>query len=165
MMETTGQTSAEYLLLAGVMILILMISAVMIFNNQELNIAMSAARSGVNDGLIESSGAIYSKQAYDDYAKSKSNLLVPYSVEIVNISYSDIGTDANYDKKKIQFKVYAKASKDFSKTELVSIGDRINYNLRKSLATSFNTTSSTNKLYTPVFSPHYVFTTANVKWV
>lgn len=164
-METTGQISAEYLLLAGVMILILIISAVMIFNDQELNIAMSAARSGVNDGLIESSGAIYSKQTYEDYAKSKSNLLVPYSVEIVNISYSDIGTDANYDKKKIQFKVYAKASKDFSKTELVSIGDRINYNLRKSLATSFNTTSSTNKLYNPVFSPHYVFTTANVKWV
>ena len=51
-METTGQISAEYLLLAGVMILMLMISAVMIFNDQELNIAMSAARSGVNDGLI-----------------------------------------------------------------------------------------------------------------
>ena len=73
--------------------------------------------------------------------------------------------DANYDKKRIQFKVYAKSSRDFSKTELVSIGDRINYNLRKSLAISFNTTSSTNKLYNPVFSPHYVFTTANVKWV
>ena len=164
-METKGQISAEYLLLTGVMILTLMIAAVLIFNDQELNIAMSAARNGANDGLMESSLAIYPKQTYDDYAKSKSNLLTPYSVEIVNISYSDIGMDANYDKKKIQFKVYAKSSKDFSKTELVSIGDRINYNLRKSLATSFNTTSSTNKLYNPVFSQHYVFTTANVKWV
>ena len=45
------------------------------------------------------------------------------------------------------------------------IGDRINYNLRKSIALSFNSTKSTNKLYNPVFSPHYVFTTANVGWV
>ena len=76
-----------------------------------------------------------------------------------------MGVDKNFDKKRIQFKVYATSSKDFSKKELDSIGDRINYNLRKSIAVSFNSTSSTNKLYNPVFSPHYVFTTANVKWV
>lgn len=165
MIEQNGQISAEYLLITGVMILILIISAVLIFNNQELNIAMGSARNGVNEGLVDSSIAIYTKQAYDDYSKSKSNILVPYSVEIVNVSYSDMGNDINYDKEKIQFKVYAKNSKEFSKKELDSIGDRINYNLRKSLAIAFNSTSSTNRLYNPVFSPHYVFTTANVKWV
>ena len=56
-------------------------------------------------------------------------------------------------------------SKEFNSDELVSIGDRINYNLRKSVAISFNSTDATNKLYNPVFSQHYVFTTANVKWV
>ena len=90
---------------------------------------------------------------------------IPYSVEIINITYSDLGRDNNYDKQKIQFKVYAKVSDKYSKSELDSIGDRINYNLRKSLAICFNSTSSTNKLYNPVFSPHYVFTTANIKWV
>ena len=73
--------------------------------------------------------------------------------------------DNNYNKKRIQFKVYAKSSKEFNSDELVSIGDRINYNLRKSVAISFNSTDATNKLYNPVFSQHYVFTTANVKWV
>ena len=53
----------------------------------------------------------------------------------------------------------------YTKKELDLIGDRINYNLRKSIALSFNSTKSTNKLYNPVFSPHYVFTTANVGWV
>ena len=53
----------------------------------------------------------------------------------------------------------------FDNDELVSIGDRINYNLRKSIAISFNSTPSTNRLYNPVFSQHYVYTTANVKWV
>ncbi|MBQ2652201.1 MAG: class III signal peptide-containing protein [Methanobrevibacter sp.] len=165
MMENRGQISGEFLLLAGVLILVLMISAVFIFSEQELNIAMTAARKGVDEGLISSSSAIYAKESYADYSQSKSNLLIPYSVEIVNVSYTEIGWDNNYDKEKIQFKVYAKSSRDFSKKELDSIGDRINYNLRKALAISFNSTSSTNKLYNPVFSPHYVFTTANVKWV
>ena len=126
---------------------------------------MQAARSGVIEGLATSSSAVYPKDTYRDYSKTKEDLLMPYSVDIVNISYGELGYDKNYDKKKIQFRVYAKTSDKFSKDELVSIGDRINYNLRKSLAISFNTTSSTNKLYNPVFSSHYVYTTANVKWV
>lgn len=86
-------------------------------------------------------------------------------MDIVNISYEELGMDPDYDKKKIQFKVYAKALNDYSESELDSMGERINYYLRKSLAISFNSTSSTNNLYNPVFSQHYVFTTANVKWV
>ena len=165
MIDKSGQTSAEYLFLLGVLILILMISAVYIASENELNIAMSAARNGVNDGVGSSSSGIYPKDTFNDYSTSKNDLLIPYSVEIINITYLDQGYDKNYDKKKIQFKVYATSSKNFSKKQLDSIGDRINYNLRKSLAISFNTTSSTNKLFNPVFSPHYVFTTANVKWV
>ena len=124
-----------------------------------------AARSGANEGVATSSSAIYPDDTFRDYLASKTSLLYPYSIEIVNISYEDLGHDINYDKKRIQFKVYAKTSKRFSNSELVSIGDRINYNLRKSIAFSFNSTASTNKLYNPVFSPHYVYTTANVKWI
>lgn len=164
MRENNAQISAEYLFFTGVMILIIMIGIAFVYSQQELNIAMSAARSGVNDGIVSSSG-IYPKQTYNEYSNSKSDLLIPYSVEIVNISYSEIGFDNAFDKKKIQFKVYATSSKDFSKKQKDSIGDRINYNLRKSIAITFNSTSSTNKLYNPVFSPNYVFTTANVKWV
>lgn len=165
MIDNSGQISAEYLLLSGVLIFILLLSTVFIANEQELATAISAARSGIDEGIVSSSSAIYPKQTYNDYSKSNSDLLIPHSVEIVNITYTELGVDNNYDKKKIQFKVYAKSSKDFSKKELDSIGDRINYNLRKAIAISFNTTSSTNKLYNPVFSPHYVYTTANVKWV
>ena len=164
-MDNKGQLSAEYLLLAGVLIILVMLAIVFVASENELNTAMGAARNGVTEGIGTSSVAIYSKDSYNDYASSKSSLLHPYSVEIINITYSDLGRDNNYDKQKIQFKVYAKVSDKYSKSELDSIGDRINYNLRKSLAICFNSTSSTNKLYNPVFSPHYVFTTANIKWV
>lgn len=165
MIGNSGQISGEYLFLAGILIVIVMISAVFIASETELNTAMTAARVGVNDGIASSSAAVYPKDSFSDYETSKSDLLIPYSVEIVNISYVELGVDSNYDKKKIQFKVYATSSKSFSKTERDSIGDRINYNLRKSIAVSFNSTLSTNKLYNPVFSSHYIYTTANVKWV
>ena len=162
-MDNRAQISAEMLFLIGVLLMIIMISVVFIASQNELNIAMAAARNGANEGLATSSGGIYPEDTYMDYSLSKTSLLYPYSVKIVNVSYDEMGYDANYDKKKIQFKIYAKTSKRFDKREMDSIGDRINYNLRKSLAISFNSTASTNKLYNPVFSPHYVFTTANVK--
>ena len=164
-MDSKAQMSAELLFLFGTLIIIFMISVVFIAGENELNIAMSAARSGTIEGLASSSSGIYPVDTYRDYSNSKTSLLYPYSVEIVNISYTELGRDINYDKKRIQFKVYAKTSQRFKNTELVSIGDRINFNLRKSVAISFNTTQATNKLYNPVFSPHYVYTTANVKWV
>ncbi|WP_458454502.1 hypothetical protein [Methanobrevibacter sp.] len=165
MMDDKGQISAELLLLFGALMLIMMISVIFIAQEHELNQAMAAARSGAVEGLATSSVAIYPKDTYRDYSMSKTSLLTPYSVEIINISYEEIGHDGNYDKKWIQFKVYAKTSHRFKNDELVSIGDRINFNLRKSIAVSFNSTKATNKLYNPVFSPHYVYTTANVKWV
>lgn len=165
MIDNTGQISAEFLLLFGVLIVVVMLSIVFVADEQELNVAMAAARHGVIEGVGTTSVAMYPKDTYRDYSTSKTSLLYPYSVEIVNISYIDLGYDSNYDKKRIQFKVYAKTSSRFDKAELVSIGDRINFNLRKSLAVSFNSTASTNKLYNPVFSSHYVYTTANVKWI
>ncbi len=165
MTDNKGQISAEFLFLLGVLILIVMLSVVFVAQEYELNIAMAAARNGATEGAAALSGGIYPEDTFREYSTSKTGLLSPYSVEIINISYADLGHDINYDKKRIQFKVYAKTSQRFNSDELVSIGDRINYNLRKSLAVSFNSTASTNKLYNPVFSSHYVYTTANVKWV
>ena len=165
MNDNRGQISAEFLFLFGVLLLIVMLTVVFVAQEQELKQAMASARNGVNEGLATSSSAIYPEDAYREYSTSKTSLLYPYSVDIVNVSYEERGYDVSYEKKWIQFTVYAKTSEKFNSDELVSIGDRINYNLRKSIAISFNSTQSTNKLYNPVFSPHYVYTTANVKWV
>lgn len=164
MNDEKGQLSGEYMLLVGSLIVVLMISIFMIANENELNIAMAAAKLGADESVASSSSAIYPKETFNEYDDME-GLKHPYSVSIVNVSYNSSGIDENYGKQKIQFKVYAKASVDYNKKELDSIGDRINYNLRKSVAMSFNTTDSTNKLYNPVFSNNYVFTTANVVWV
>ena len=165
MKDSRAQISAELLFLFGVLVLVFMISFIFIANQNELNTAMAAARSGAIEGIALTSSGIYPIDTYREYSNSDMNILNPYCVELVNVSYLEMGMDNNYNKKRIQFKVYAKSSKEFNSDELVSIGDRINYNLRKSVAISFNSTDATNKLYNPVFSQHYVFTTANVKWV
>ena len=165
MIESKGQVSGEYILLIGVLIIVVMMAIVCISHENELNIAVMAARNGVMEASQASSSAIYPDDAFEEYSDSKSGLLHPYSLTIVNVSYNELGFDSNYDKERIQFRVYAKTSGNYDNGELTSIGDRINYNLRKSIAISFNTTSTTNRLYNPVFSKHYVFTTANVKWI
>ena len=162
-MDNKGQMSGEYLILVGSLVIILMLAISYASQAEELSVAMASARNGANEGAAPFQ--IYSKDSYDDYIKSKDDLLYPYSVEIINISYTEAGYDSVYDRQKIQFKVYATSSVDFNKKQLDSVGDRINYNLRKSIAISFNTTGAGNKLYNPAFSPHYVYTTANVKWI
>ena len=142
-----------------------MISLAFIASQNELTMAMTAAKSGATEGLSNTISAIYPEDSYRDYSNSQYHILLPSSVSIINISYKEMGHDSLYEREKIQFMVYAHSSKDLPKKELDSIGDRINYNLRKSIALSFETADSTNKLYNPVFSPHYVFTTANVKWI
>ena len=165
MLDNKGQISAEFLILVGSLFVVMLIALSFIASENELTLAMSAARNGVEEGSSYSASAIYPTDTFNEYSRGDSLLLIPSSVEIVNISYTDMGYDSNFDKNRIQFKVYAHSSKDLDKNELDSIGDRINYNLRKSIALKFESTKSTNKLYNPVFSPHYIFTTANVKWV
>lgn len=163
MMDNKGQMSGEYLILVGSLVIILMLAISYVAQEEELAIAMASAKNGATEGA--SSFQIYSKDSYDEYVQAKDDLLFPYSVDIVNVSYAQMGHDNVYGRDKIQFKVYATSSVDFNKKELDSIGDRINYNLRKSIAVSFNTAGAGNKLYNPAFSPHYVYTTANVKWI
>lgn len=164
MNDDKGQLSGEYLLLIGSLIVVLMMSISVIINEHELNMVMAAAKSGVNEGAASSSSAVYPKETFNGY-DDKIGLRHPYSVNILNISYNSTGFDKNYGKQKIQFKVYARASQDYDKKELDSIGDRINYNLRKSIAINFNSSDNTNNLYNPVFSNNYVFTTADVVWI
>ena len=62
MNDEKGQLSGEYMLLVGSLIVVLMISIFMIANENELNIAMAAAKSGADEGVASSSSAIYPKE-------------------------------------------------------------------------------------------------------
>jgi len=163
--EKKAQISVEFILIiAFILILVISITAI-ISNENELNIAMSSARTGANEGIAIRGMSIYPKTSFDDYINENQLLTYPQDIKIIKITKTDMGYDSRDGKFRIQLKVYAKSNYLKNSADKVSAGDRINFNLRKSIAKTFKTESLSNSLYNPCFSNHYIFTTANVQWI
>ena len=163
-MDVEGQISAEYIMIAGFMLVVSCAVAMFIIDESELTHAMGAARSGASEGLITDSLAIYSDEAYKDYVNDHQRLISPSGIKIVNISYKDMGYDVLYNRTKIQLRIYASGSM-MNYSNRNCLGDRINYNARKSICEVFKTQDLTNSFYNPAFTNKYVITTADVKWI
>ena len=157
-MDTKGQISVELLLLISFSLIAAIILANAIIDANELNVAMASARDGAFEGISSNGLAIYSK----DFRKQ--SLLREKNIKIVNISQSIKGKDS-FNRTRIQLKIYASSPNVKTKEEKEAVGDRINYNVRKSITQSFKSENITNKLFNPAFSNKYSFTTANVVWV
>ena len=164
--DEKGQITVELLLLISFALITTIMLANAIMDSNELNIAMASARNGSFEGISSSGLAIYPKESYDNYSKDpkKQSLMREKNINIVKISQTIKGKD-NFNRTRIQLKIYASSPNIKTKEEKESIGDRINYNVRKSITKSFKTENITNRLFNPAFSNKYSFTTANVVWV
>lgn len=163
-MDVQGNIAIEYMLIVGMAFIISLMIVNFINTEQELNTALGAARSGVSEGINMNNFAIYPEKVFKTYESEKSTLILPSSIKIMKIEAVNQGYNVNYGKTKIQLKVFVSCNKQFKTEEKNSLGDRINYNVRKSISISFKTENLTNSIYNPAFSPKYVFTTADVKW-
>ena len=165
-MDEKGQITVELLLLISFTLITAIILANVALDTNELNVAMTSARNGAFEGVSSNGLAIYPKESYDNYSKDpkKQSLMRMKNIKIVKITQSIKGKD-NFNRTRIQLKIYASSPDVKTKEEKESVGDRINYNVRKSIANSFKTENITNKLFNPAFSNKYSFTTANVVWV
>lgn len=163
--DNKGQGSLEFLfLISFALVLVLSLSSFLSYDN-DLNIAMAAARNGINFGASEDRIAIYEESAYDKYTNNNIVLTHPNAVKIVKIETVNRGYDSRYNRTSIQIRVHVSSPTIMKNEDKVSAGDRITYNIRKSITVTFNTSKLTNNLYNPCFSKHHVFTTANVQWV
>ena len=164
--DEKGQITVELLLLISFALITTIMLANAIMDSNELNIAMASARNGAFEGISSSGLAIYPKESYDNYSKDpkKQSLMREKNINIVKISQTIKGKD-NFNRTRIRLKIYASSPNIKTKEEKESIGDRINYNVRKSITKSFKTENITNRLFNPAFSNKYSFTTANVVWV
>ena len=164
--DKKGQITVELLLLISFTLIAAIVLANVVVESNELNIAMASARNGAYEGTFSNELAIYPKETYDNYSKDpkKQSLLREKNIKIVKISQTVKGKD-NFNRTRIQLKIYASSQDIKTKEEKESAGDRINYNVRRSITNSFETENITNKLFNPAFSNEYSFTTANVVWV
>ncbi len=159
-----GQISAEFIMMVGFMLVVTCAVALFIGEANELTQAMAAARTGAGEGAVADSLAVYSDEAFLNYTVDHTGLLSPSSVKIVKIEYKDQGLNPLYNRTKIQLKIYASAP-SVKSADKDCIGERINFNARKSICETFNTQNLTNSFFNPAFSSKYVFTTSDVQWV
>ncbi len=164
--DKKGQITVELILLLSFAIITAMILANAVMDGNELSMAMASARIGAYEGISSNGLAIYPKESFDNYTMDpkKQSMMREKSIKIVKITETEKGKD-NFNRTRIQLKVYASCPTIKTKEEKESVGDRINYNVRKSITNSFKTENITNKLFKPAFSNKYSFTTANVVWV
>jgi len=162
--ELKGQITVEFIFLISLLIIISLTSISLISQESELNIAISAARNGIIEGIVIDGVGIYPKSSFDSYITGKNNLLKPNSIMIDKIVIRNTAFDAKYNKTRVQLQVYVISESVKDKKDQSSLGDRINYNLRKSISHTFNTSHLSNSLYNPSYSNNYIFTTADVVW-
>ncbi len=164
-MDFYGQYSIEYILILGFSVLVAFSIFPMVFDINELNIIMAAARSGALLGTEMDSLAIYPYETFEDYVEIHPRLKTGSKVTFIRLGYEKGGYDSTYRKNKIKLKIYASAPSLEHYDDRNCIGDRINYYVRKSICESFNTENLTNIYYNPAFSDRYYITTSEVEWV
>jgi len=163
--DNTGQGSIEFLfIISFALVLVLSLSSILSYDI-DLNLAMAAARNGINLGASEDKIAIYEESAFLKYTINNTILTNPNAIKILKIETINRGYDDRYNKTSIQIRVYASSPTIVKNEDKVSAGDRITYNIRKSITMTFDTSKLSNNLYNPCFSKHHVFTTSNVQWV
>ena len=165
-LDDKGQITVELILILSFIIIIIISITSIAGSANELNMAMLAAEQGAFNGASSNGIAIFPQETYKNYSSNidKQGILNPKNIHIINIKKIEKGKDT-LNKTRIQLKVYASCPNIQTLEEKESIGDRINYNMRKSIVKSFKNENITNKLYNPAFSDSYSFTTANVEWV
>jgi hypothetical protein len=163
--DNKGQGSLEFLFLISFALILVLLLANFLAEENDFALAMAAARDGINLGASEDKIAIYEESAYDKYINSNVLLTHPNAIKIVKIETVNRGYDSRYNRTSIQIRVFASSSSLVKNEDKVSAGDRITYNVRKSITMTFNTSKLSNNLYNPCFSNYYVFTTSNVQWV
>lgn len=160
-----GQITGEYIFLLGFMIPTLILVSYFLEDNLELDIAIAAARDGAVQGAEMDELAVYPWDAYYEYETRKTALLQPSSIQIIKVEAIREGYNETYGKYKIKFRVYAHLERDISDDYKDSLGDRINYYMRRNICLTFKTENMTNDFYNPAFSYNYMFTTSDVKWL
>ena len=164
-MEIKGQISIELILIIGFILLVILGIGSFIGTDNELNQAMSAARSGAIEGANADSFAVYPEESFKNYTSEHKRLLSTSSVQIIEINYVNQGFNEKYNKTKIQLQISASAPSVTDISDRNVLGDRVNFYVRKSICESFDTSDQTNEMFNPAFSNRYVFTTTDVTWV
>jgi hypothetical protein len=164
-MDLKGQFTVEYLLILGFSVLVVFSIIPYVYDANELNTCMAAARTGALEGFHMDSIAFYPDEKFRYYTDKYPRLKSDSKIVLIKINYTEMGYDKTYKKTKIILKIVASAPSLRYADERYCMGERINYHVRRSICKAFKTEYLSNTYYNPAFSDRYMFTTYAVDWV
>jgi uncharacterized protein (UPF0333 family) len=156
-MNNKGQITAEYMLLVGVIIIILITTINMSITQQEKNTIQASAQIGAQNGIDKNGYAMYYNDTFNNYQDNYPKLLTSTHIKIIQIKMIE------KDNKTIELQAYAHSDMTLTVQEKNHIGSRINYYIRRSITETFNKEKQ-NEYYSPAESDNYIIKTRTVIW-
>lgn len=154
-MNNKGQITAEYMLLFGIFLIIIISSVHTVTDESEKNTIMAAALIGAGEATDKNGYAMYYNDTFNNYQQNCKRMLMPTQIKIISVNMTQ-------EDKTIYIQTTA-ATTSLSETEKYMAGSRINYYIRKSITETFQG-EATNIYYSPAKSQNYIIKTRNVIW-
>ncbi len=165
MLDNKGQITVEFLFLISLMVIIILATVNYAYRENEINMALNAAKSGAIEGAVVDSMSIYTINEYSQISSNK-QLIHPKNVKIINITYNYVGDYSSLNKPAIGIQITATSNQKLTSAEKSKMSQKINTRVRRSIVYTFaNEGSSDEGTYYQCYSDNYGYFTYDVIWV
>ena len=157
MMNNKGQITAEYILIVGVIIVILISMSHVLMVESEKNLILESAQTGAQIGIDKNAYAMYYNDTFNNYMMNYPKLLYPTEIKVINISIIESNDS-------ISLEVFLHTNNYLTNNQKEIVGSRVNYYIRKTISETFNH-ESTDLYYEDCQSNNYKIDTKKVRWI
>lgn len=156
-MNNKGQIVAEYILVIGIIIVILITMSQILIEESEKNTILESAQIGAQIGIDKNAYAMYYNDTFNNYMLNYPKLLYPTEISVINISMMNNNSS-------IILQVSLHSDNYLTNNQKEIVGSRVNYYIRKTISETFNQKNS-DLYYENCQTNNYKIETKKVKWI
>lgn len=156
-MNNKGQIVAEYILVIGIIIVILITVSQILIEESEKNTILESAQIGAQIGIDKNAYAMYYNDTFNNYMLNYPKLLYPTEIRVINITMMDNNSS-------IILQVSLHSDNYLTNNQKEIVGSRVNYYIRKTISETFNQKNS-ELYYENCQTNNYKIETKKVKWI
>ena len=156
-MNNKGQIVAEYILVIGIIIVILITMSQILIEESEKNTILESAQIGAQIGIDKNAYAMYYNDTFNNYMLNYPKLLYPTEIRVINISIMDNNSN-------IILQAFLHSDNYLTNNQKEIVGSRVNYYIRKTISETFNQKNS-ELYYENCQTNNYKIETKKVKWI
>ncbi|WP_292474632.1 hypothetical protein [Methanosphaera sp.] len=156
-MNNKGQIVAEYILVIGIIIVILITMSQILIEESEKNTILESAQIGAQIGIDKNAYAMYYNDTFNNYMLNYPKLLYPTEISVINISMMN-------NNRSIILQVFLHSDNYLTNNQKEIVGSRVNYYIRKTISETFNQKNS-DLYYENCQTNNYKIETKKVKWI